>query len=174
MACSDIEPCLSNAACAGDADCASVMSTSLVVDCYRICNADLYACFESSTFRLCSSHCSEAAYRLSDAHRRTVEACALEEAGGCGGGTLISGCAAGLSCGGEPLEALEAAAEEADARCATRPDPSELHDWACLGQVIRSAAERCMAQSPCGDMEACLQGAVCGGEPDCLDFLSAH
>ena len=171
MACGELAPCLNNAACAGDPGCTMVMSTRLVVDCHRICLGDAYACENGERMRACLTYCDEAAYRLGDAQRREVESCALE--GQACSSSVIEMCAANIECQGEPLEDMLAAAQSARTRCGTdATNDTEISNWACLGQVLRSDIEICLRDSPCGELGECLGQASCGDEPGCLDFLS--
>ena len=167
MQCSDLELCLNNAACAGEPGCMRVMSTRLVVDCHRICFDDVNSCgWGNERFARCMGQCDEAAFRLADAPRREVEACALQtDACEYGGSTPISDCAANLQC---QMDAMATA----EARCGAQPElTAQAHRWACLGEVIQAAIEQCVTDSACGELAGCVQRATCGDSGDCLDFL---
>jgi len=169
--CSEMEMCISNAACRGEPGCMRVMKTRLVIDCHRISFDNLYGCGQGpERFQRCMNHCDEPAFHLADSHRRTVEEYALgEKECALDAVSRISFCAAALVC---DSGRLAAALDETAARCGAQPEArAELHRWACLGEVILVNIERCLADAACGEVGVCLQTATCGERPACLAFM---
>ena len=171
QSCGQVENCLTNVACQGEPGCMRVLTTRLVIDCHRICFGSNNCGSDPNRFIECFQHCDEAAFRLRDASRREVEACALaDEPCRPNAASRISHCAANLQC---DTTRATAALMTAEARCGAQPAVAEqIHRWSCLGEVIISAVEACFDQSPCADLPRCLQRATCGDKENCLAFLS--
>lgn len=168
--CIELSQCLDNAICAGEASCATLLATSLTVDCHRVCDRDLRSC-SADDYGACWRRCDRAARALTDEHRRAFEACSLSEV--CLEPSTPAGCIAQLDCDGA---ALRGKRDDAVTHCdwAASVDDRAIDGWGCLGQVLKSAIGACF-EGPCDAMPACLDRATrCADDPDCLSFLDAR
>ena len=175
---SDLEQCLGNAACQGDMGCLGAMSTRLAVDCHGICDP-YQTCSDQAdplgNVGVCYQMCDQAAFRLDDAHRRTMEACARADGSqaACyaqGAPSIIAHCVAALDCDAEPLQEVFAPVRDRCSAEVTAPIADQFDAFACLGQVIQTGLEACFADAGCDTLADCVAEVTCGDDEDCLEF----
>lgn len=172
--CWDMPQCLDNAICQGDPGCGFLFSTSLTVDCHRICEHTMRNCGDGGEhYGACWNTCDRAARSLNDNQRRIFEVCALEEA--ClprGAHSRVDQCITELECWPDRL--LETALDGATSRCGAEAlGARSTAGWHCLGAVMRDAMTTCLELDACGEIAPCLDEATtCADDPECLTFLS--
>ena len=151
--CDDMDPCIANAACAGDIDCMDLVGAVLLIDCHGVCDG----CGASNQYGDCIRACHNTARLFEPQDIREVETCA--RALGCAVGDPVTQCVARLDCEAEQLVVAHQNAAHACGRNHFT-HPGEARGWSCLGQVHVSSISECLGLADgaggCEQVRPCL------------------